>query len=107
MKTNDWNDFGEQIRQAVDSAVHSGDFQDLSRSIGDIVNTTIDSVKSNIKENISYSQGTSTSARTRAAQTQSAPVLYEKTTNLLLLFIASKNIFLPYFIYILYICYHF
>lgn len=78
MKTNDWNDFGEQIRQAVDSAVHSGDFQDLSRSIGDIVNTTIDSVKSNIKENISYSQGTSTSGRTRAAQTQSAPVLYEK-----------------------------
>lgn len=55
MSNNNWNELGEQIRDAVDSAVSSGDFTDLSRSIGSLVNTAIDTVKYNVKENIQSS----------------------------------------------------
>ena len=49
MAGNNWNNLGEQIRDAVDSAVSTGDFTDLSRSIGDLVNNGIDAVKYNVK----------------------------------------------------------
>ena len=38
------NHFGEQIKDVVDSAISTKDFRDLSRSIGDIINGTIDAV---------------------------------------------------------------
>ncbi len=57
MSDNNWNELGEQIRDAVDSAVSSGDFTDLSRSIGNLINTGIDAVKYNVKENIQPSAG--------------------------------------------------
>lgn len=89
MANMNWNDFGEQIRDAVDSAVSSGDFTDLSRSIGNLVNTTIDNVKNNVKENIQTSadknQRYSTSAHSHSRQASysknsvpNAPVLYNR-----------------------------
>lgn len=89
MANNNWNDLGEQIRDAVDSAVSSGDFTDLSRSIGDLVNTTIDTVKYNVRENMQTSADRNrrynTSANSRFGQTQysensvpDAPVLYTR-----------------------------
>lgn len=89
MANNNWNDLGEQIRDAVDSAVSSGDFTDLSRSIGNLVNTTIDTVKYNVKENIQASaernRRYSTSTGSRPGQTRhyedsvpNAPVLYSR-----------------------------
>ncbi len=89
MANNNWNDLGEQIRDAVDSAVSSGDFTDLSRSIGDLVNTTIDTVKYNVKENIQASADRNRNYNTHAGdhtrQSQyredsipNAPVLYSR-----------------------------
>lgn len=89
MANNNWNDLGEQIRDAVDSAVSSGDFTDLSRSIGNLVNTTIDTVKYNVKENIQASaeknRKYNSPTNSRSGQSRhyedsipNAPVLYSR-----------------------------
>lgn len=77
MDNNTWNDLGDQIKDAVDSAVHSGNFQDLSRSIGDLVNTTIDSVKTNINQTIRSTTGWS-AGTAASAQKETLPDLYTK-----------------------------
>ena len=41
MAHNSWDDLGEEIKDAVNDAVSSGDFADLGRSIGDLVNSTL------------------------------------------------------------------
>ncbi|MCD8365129.1 MAG: 5-bromo-4-chloroindolyl phosphate hydrolysis family protein [Clostridiales bacterium] len=42
MAENGWDNFGRQILDTVDYAIRYGDFSNLSRSIGDIINNTID-----------------------------------------------------------------
>lgn len=87
MTNNNWNDLGEQIRDAVDSAVSSGDFTDLSRSIGNLVNTTIDTVKYNVKESIqasahtrqnNFSSGNKYGTYTEQNTQSNVPALYTK-----------------------------
>lgn len=50
MSYKSWDQLGEQLRDTVDEAVNTGNFADLSRSIGDLVNDTIDSVKGSVSE---------------------------------------------------------
>ena len=49
MSDTNWNDVGDKIKDAVDSAISTGDFSNLSRSIGDVINDTIDNVKGSVK----------------------------------------------------------
>lgn len=49
MSDTNWNDVGDKIKDAVDSAISTGDFSNLSRSIGDVINDTIDNVKDSVK----------------------------------------------------------
>ncbi|MCD8151322.1 MAG: 5-bromo-4-chloroindolyl phosphate hydrolysis family protein [Clostridiales bacterium] len=42
MAENGWDNFGRQILNTVDDAIRYGDFSNLSRSVGDIINNTID-----------------------------------------------------------------
>ena len=49
MSDTNWNDVGDKIKDAVDSAISTGDFSNLSRSIGDVINDTIDNVKGSSK----------------------------------------------------------
>ena len=49
MAENKWDHFGEQIKNTVDQAIREGDFSNLSRSVGDIINNTVDSVKESVK----------------------------------------------------------
>lgn len=48
MSTNDFNRFGEELKDTIDSAVESGDFKDLSIAISRIMNEAIDQVKDSI-----------------------------------------------------------
>ncbi len=45
MAENKYDDYGEQIRNTVDNAIRNNDFSNLSRSVGDIINGVIDSVR--------------------------------------------------------------
>ncbi|MCC8082073.1 MAG: 5-bromo-4-chloroindolyl phosphate hydrolysis family protein [Lachnospiraceae bacterium] len=45
MSENNWDNIGRQIKDTVDDAIYYGDFTNLSRSIGNIINDTIDTVK--------------------------------------------------------------
>lgn len=86
MADYNWDNFGEQIKNKVDHAVQNGDFSDLSQSIGNIINDTIDTVKSSVKENFQYSPGPGRqwknpyqkNARTGNANRAAAPVLYAR-----------------------------
>ncbi len=49
MPNTNWNDVGDKIKDAVDSAISTGDFTNLSRSIGNVINDTIDNVKDSVK----------------------------------------------------------
>ena len=49
MAENKWDNFGEQIKNTVDQAIRERNFSDLSRSIGDIINDTVDTVKESAK----------------------------------------------------------
>ena len=49
MSDTNWNDVGDKIKDAVDSAISTGDFSNLSCSIGDVINDTIDNVKGSVK----------------------------------------------------------
>lgn len=53
MKKNDWYDAGDQIKRLVQDAVDSKDFSELSATIANVVNDTVNSVQSAIKENFS------------------------------------------------------
>ena len=55
MPNSNWNDVGDKIKDAVDSAISTGDFTNLSRSIGDVINDTIDNVKSSVKVSVKTS----------------------------------------------------
>ncbi|MCD7981266.1 MAG: 5-bromo-4-chloroindolyl phosphate hydrolysis family protein [Clostridiales bacterium] len=50
MSENRWDNAGQQIRDAVDDAIYYGDFTNLSRSIGNVINDTIDTVKGGSRE---------------------------------------------------------
>lgn len=56
MSSNDFNRFGEQLRDTIDSAVESGDFKDLSASISKILNEAIDQVKESIPDYLDEGQ---------------------------------------------------
>lgn len=49
MAENKWDNFGEQIKNTVDQAIRERDFSNLSRSIGDIINDMVDTVKESAK----------------------------------------------------------
>ncbi len=68
MSENRWDNAGQQIRDAVDDAIYYGDFTNLSRSIGNVINDTIDTVKGGSHEkHRSRINQQSTSGQTRAA----------------------------------------
>lgn len=86
MADHNWDNFGEQIKDKVDNAVKNGDFSDLSQSIGNIINDTIDTIKNSVKENFQYSAGRGRqwenpyqrSSPTGNVNRTTAPVLYAK-----------------------------
>ena len=49
MKNNDWNDLGEKIRDTVQSAIDSQDFNQLNKTINNAVNTALDGVRTGIQ----------------------------------------------------------
>lgn len=53
MADNNWDDLGEELKDAVNDAINSGDFGDLAGSIGDMVNGAL----------YSFSKGVSSSMR--------------------------------------------
>lgn len=56
LSSTDFNKFGEQIKNSVDSALESGDFKDLSASISKIMNEAIDQVKESIPDYLDEGQ---------------------------------------------------
>ncbi len=52
MEKRDWYEAGEQIRQLVQDAVDSRDFSQLSSTITNVVNSTVDGIQSALKENL-------------------------------------------------------
>ncbi len=82
MPNTNWNDVGDKIKDAVDSAISTGDFTNLSRSIGDVINDTIDNVKSSVKDSVKNSYSSNPyykTAHTRPAPDQpQPPLLYNK-----------------------------
>ncbi len=88
MAENKWDHFGEQIKNTVDQAIREGDFSNLSRSVGDIINNTVDSVKESVKNTRpKQAQGPyplkqpyqEAAARRRPGpQANTAPVLYQR-----------------------------
>ena len=53
MADNNWDDLGEELKDAVNDAINSGDFGDLAGSIGEMVNGAL----------YSFSKGVSSSMR--------------------------------------------
>lgn len=49
MKNNDWNDLGEKIRDTVQSAIDSQDFNQLNKTINNAVNTALDGVRTGMQ----------------------------------------------------------
>lgn len=85
MSNTNWNNVGDKIKDAVDSAISTGDFSNLSRSIGDVINDTIDNVKDSVKNTTQSNRNTYSSnpyyntAHTKPAPEQTqTPVLYNK-----------------------------
>lgn len=85
MPNTNLNDVGDKIKDAVDSAISTGDFTNLSRSIGDVINDTIDTVKDSVKNAAQPNQNPYSSnpyyktVHTRPAPDQpQTPVLYNK-----------------------------
>lgn len=52
MAKNDWYEAGDQIKKLVQDAIDSKDFSQLSNTISNVVNQTVDGLQSAIKENI-------------------------------------------------------
>ena len=82
MPNTNWNDVGDKIKDAVDSAISTGDFSNLSRSIGDVINDTIDNVKSSVKDSVKNSYSSNPyykTAHTKPTPDQpQPPALYNK-----------------------------
>ena len=75
MSDTNWNDVGDKIKDAVDSAISTGDFSNLSRSIGDVINDTIDNVKGSVKTAAQQNKKTySANPYYKTIHTESAPV---------------------------------
>ena len=74
MSDTNWNDVGDKIKDAVDSAISTGDFSNLSRSIGDVINDTIDNVKGSVKTATQQNKKTySANPYYKTIHTESAP----------------------------------
>lgn len=70
MAKNDWYEAGDQIKKLVQDAIDSKDFSQLSNTISNVVNQTVDGLQSAIKENIGDTaqwrqEHTNTTARQR------------------------------------------
>lgn len=65
MAKNDWYDAGDQIRRLVQDAVDSKDFSQLSSTIANVVNDTVNGLQSALKENLSQKAGQSEPLRSR------------------------------------------
>ncbi|MCD8216794.1 MAG: hypothetical protein LUD01_01915, partial [Clostridiales bacterium] len=87
MAENGWDNFGRQILNTVDDAIRYGDFSNLSRSVGDIINNTIDaatgrgtsnrqaSYGGNYSGNASYG-GNASAQRQNGSGNTSQPTVY-------------------------------
>ena len=53
MTKNDWYEAGDQIKKLVQDAVDSKDFSQLSDTITNVVNETVNGLQSALKENLS------------------------------------------------------
>lgn len=74
MSDTNWNDVGDKIKDAVDFAISTGDFSNLSRSIGDVINDTIDNVKGSVKTAAQQNKKTySANPYYKTIHTESAP----------------------------------
>ena len=74
MSDTNWNNVGDKIKDAVDSAISTGDFSNLSRSIGDVINDTIDNVKGSVKTAAQQNKKTySANPYYKTIHTESAP----------------------------------
>lgn len=76
MAHNSWDDLGEEIKDAVNDAVSSGDFADLGRSIGDLVNSTLYVVGKGVTDSVRQaSRMASEAAYRQASATQKTQVV--------------------------------
>ena len=81
MADKGWEELGEQVKDAVNSAISSGDYQDLSRSIGGLVNDALDMARKNMDQQRASYTGTTFRQAGRAdsyAAPRPRPVLYDK-----------------------------
>lgn len=90
MAENGWDNFGQQILDTVDDAIRYGDFSNLSRSVGSIINDTIDTVRQTGRTYRQGQQGTyygangqqgpqfGNAGQRAAGNRMTQPVLYER-----------------------------
>ena len=74
MSDKGWEALGEQVKDAVNSAISSGDYQNLSRSIGSLVNDALDLAGKNRNQWRDARPGAGSGRR----NTPPRPVLYNK-----------------------------
>ncbi len=81
MSENKWDNAGQQIKDTVEDAIYYGDFTNLSRSIGNIINDTIDTVRGSAGGRRQGQTGQQRSANQTAQyadrRTTAAAALYE------------------------------
>lgn len=73
MAENNWDEYGEQMKEKVDQAVRNSDFANLSKSVGDLINDAIDTVKGSVRDGHWESP-----YRRRQDESQTKPALYLK-----------------------------
>lgn len=79
MSESNWDNIGQQIKDTVDDAVYYGNFTNLSRSIGDIINDTIDTVRGTaVGQRQSRAQQGMPGQMPGSAVGAGAPALYER-----------------------------
>ena len=64
-QNNNWEKIGEEIKTTVDHAVQNGDFSDLSRTIGSIINDTIETVRESVQAGFRNNGGNVFEQKTR------------------------------------------
>ncbi|MCI8992211.1 MAG: hypothetical protein HFG80_05710 [Eubacterium sp.] len=70
---NGWKDTGNQIKEMVDTAIHSGNFEHLNNSVSNMVNDTITMVKTNLNSTIPYLNQRQGQASSNSANANSDP----------------------------------
>lgn len=68
MTKKDWYDAGDEIRRLVQDAVDSRDFSELSNTIANVVNDTVNGLQSALRESMAQQTGNGQRGRERDAQ---------------------------------------